>query len=246
MPGTLVLIGGGGHALVVIDAARAAGLVLAGVLDDQAEPIACRGPGAVPRLGATADLPSALAGRSWIIAVGDTAARAALIDRCDVAASAPLLTPSDAPSDQPRAPHDQPDARPGPHVRIHGPCEPLVHPTAWVSPSAELGRGVFVGPMAVINARARIAHHAIINTGAVVEHECDVGLGAHVAPHATLAGGTRVGAHALVGLGAAVLPGAAVGARAVVGAGAVVLQDVAEGQRVAGCPARAIHPRASR
>jgi UDP-perosamine 4-acetyltransferase len=114
----------------------------------------------------------------------------------------------------------------------------LVHPSAVVSPSAQLGRGTVVFPAAVVNAAARIGDAAIINSGAIVEHDCVVGDGAHVSPGAVLTGGVSVGARSWIGAGATVVPGVRIGADVVVGAGAVVLRDVPDGATVAGVPAR--------
>lgn len=207
----LVLLGGGGHGLVVAEAAGLLGMPIVGVFDDDERCELCRGSGAPRRLGAL----SGLDGVSipWILCVGDLAARERLLT--GLAGST-------------------------------GPATVVAHPVSFVSPSARLGGGVYVGPRAVVHAQARVGPHAIVNTGAIVEHSCELGLGAHVAPGAVLGGGVSIGAYALVGLGARVLPGVRIGARCVVGAGALVREDVPEGTRVAGVPAREITRRAAR
>ncbi len=114
----------------------------------------------------------------------------------------------------------------------------LLHPTAAVASSAQVGAGVVVMAKSVINPDARVADGAIINTGAIVEHDCEVGAFAHLSPNAALGGAARVGALAHVGLGASILPGKAVGDEAVIGAGAVVVRDIPPGVVVVGVPAR--------
>jgi len=114
------------------------------------------------------------------------------------------------------------------------------HPSAVVSESARLGAGTLVAPQAAVNPEAAIGANCIINTAAVVEHDCIVGDHVHVCPGARLSGGVHVGEGAFIGAGAVIREGVRIGAWSVVGAGAVVLGNVAAKQRVAGVPARSI------
>jgi UDP-perosamine 4-acetyltransferase len=115
-----------------------------------------------------------------------------------------------------------------------------IHPTAFVSPTARLGRNVAICPNASIITEARLADAVIINTGAIVEHECEIGEAVHVAPAACVAGRARVGAFAFIGMGAHIIQCLSVGDGATVGAGAVVLEDVPDGATVVGVPARVV------
>ncbi len=119
----------------------------------------------------------------------------------------------------------------------------IVHPAAWVSPSARLEPGVVVLAQAVVNTGATIGPHAIVNSGAIVEHDVVVGGFAHVAPGAVLGGGVVVGERVHVGIGAAVRDHVTIGADAVVGMGAVVVADVPAGTTVVGNPARTVDRR---
>lgn len=113
----------------------------------------------------------------------------------------------------------------------------VVDPSAVVSPSARLAPGVFIATGAIVHARAVVGTGAIINTRAVVEHDCVVGEFAHVSPGAILCGGVRVGRSAQVGAGAVVVPNRSIGDGATVGAGAVVIRDVVSGVTAVGVPA---------
>ena len=114
----------------------------------------------------------------------------------------------------------------------------VVHPSAYVSKSAEIGEGVFVGPNAVVHSEANISKGAIVNSGAVVEHHNHVGAYAHIAPGAVMGGRVVVRDYAMVGLGARVLPGLEVGEKATVGAGAVVTKNLPAQCTAVGIPAQ--------
>lgn len=116
----------------------------------------------------------------------------------------------------------------------------LVHPTAFVSPFAQIAEGTVVFPKAVVEIEATVGRGAIINSGAVVAHDCRIADGVHVAPTASLAGGTVVEKCVWIGAGANVLHHVTIGEHAIVGGGAVVLKDVAEHSTVAGVPAKEI------
>ncbi len=115
--------------------------------------------------------------------------------------------------------------------------ETFFHTSAVISPSAIIGKGTVVMPNAVVNANARIGNHCIINSGAVVEHDCQIGDYCHVSPNATLCGQVKVGNNAHIGAGATVIQCLTIGAGSIVGAGAVVIRDVPENVTVKGVPA---------
>ncbi len=112
-----------------------------------------------------------------------------------------------------------------------------VHPSAVVAKSAKLGAGSVIFPRAVVNPDAVVGDNVIVNTGAVVEHDARIADHAHVCPGVVLCGGVEIGEGAFVGAGSVVIQGVRIGGWAVVGAGSIVRKDVPEGGRVAGVPA---------
>ena len=116
---------------------------------------------------------------------------------------------------------------------------PIIHPSASVSPIAEVSRGSVVFPLAVVNAGAWIGESVIVNSGAIVEHDCRLEAGVHISPGAVLCGGVIVGERSWIGAGATVIHGVTIGRDTIVGAGSTVIHDVGDSLTVIGSPARA-------
>lgn len=107
-------------------------------------------------------------------------------------------------------------------------CPAVIHPTAFIEPSAELSTGVQVMPHAYVGSQARIGLGVIVNTGAIVSHDCILGEYANISPGAILAGEVQIGSRALIGMGVTVNLQVKVGAGARIGNGATVKSDVPE------------------
>lgn len=118
--------------------------------------------------------------------------------------------------------------------------EPLtiIHPAAIRSQWAEIGPGSQIFPGSIINAGARLGQNVIINSGAIVEHDCSLSDHVHVATGARLASTVQVGRGAHIGAGATVKQCLIIGEGAIVGAGATVIKDVPAHTVVVGVPAR--------
>ena len=116
----------------------------------------------------------------------------------------------------------------------------LMHPTAWVSPSAQLDVGTVVFAQAAVQSQAVIGSGAILNTGCSVDHDAQLGDGVHICPGACLAGEVQVDDRSWIGIGASVIQQIRIGADVTVGAGAVVVRDLPDGVTAVGVPARVL------
>lgn len=74
----------------------------------------------------------------------------------------------------------------------------LIHPKAWVSPSAQLAPGVIVEPLAAVNTEAQVGRGCLLCAGSVVNHNaivadcCQIDCNAVVAANACVPEGTKV------------------------------------------------------
>ena len=108
----------------------------------------------------------------------------------------------------------------------------IIHPTAYIAPSATIGNGVFVAPQAVISVNVNVEDHSIIHIHSSVGHDCKIGKFCAVLPGARISGNVSLGKSVMVGSGAFIFQGVTIGYRAQVDALTYVRHDVAEKQVV--------------
>lgn len=114
----------------------------------------------------------------------------------------------------------------------------LIHPTAYVSPLAQLGQGVFVGANSVIGPGAILGDHVFVNRGVTIGHDTQIGSFSRIQPGANLGGLSRIGNGVTIAIGATLLERLVIGNGAFVGAGAVATKDVPDDVLVFGSPAK--------
>ncbi|MBL8031750.1 MAG: NeuD/PglB/VioB family sugar acetyltransferase [Candidatus Doudnabacteria bacterium] len=117
----------------------------------------------------------------------------------------------------------------------------LIHPTAWVSTHATIGKGSVVMAMAVVGVDAKLGTGCIVNTGATVDHECMLADFVHISPGAHLSGQTVVGKRSWFGVGSSSIQNITVGSDVVIGAGGVVVRDLIEPGTYIGIPAKPVN-----
>ena len=202
MTATVIIIGAGGHARVLLDALQLSGCKVLGFVDP-AFAKGSQGPGGLPVLGGDEALKdysvSAVQLVNGIGSIGPTTSRGAVYRRGKEAGFS--------------------------FARV-------VHPAAVVSASATLGEGVQIMAGCIVQSGAEIGANSIVNTRASVDHDCKIGETVHIAPGVTLSGNVRVGDRAHIGTGAVVIQGISIGADSLVAAGAVVYRDVPEAGRL--------------
>lgn len=208
----VIILGGGGHAKVLIEALRASGVTVLGITD--ADP-AKRGTSVlgVPVLGDDAEVERRAPGSVLLVngvgSVDRPKARTALFNAFK-AKGYSFAT--------------------------------VLHPAAVIASDAVLGEGAQVMAGAVIQPGCSIGENVIINTRVSVDHDCSIGPHAHLAPGVTLSGEVHIGSGSHIGTGAVVVQGVRIGSGCLVAAGAVVVADVHEEATVIGVPAKEVHP----
>jgi len=122
-------------------------------------------------------------------------------------------------------------------------CISIVSSDSYISRSAYLGVGVFVGHSAHIGPEARLGDGCIANTRCIIEHEVRIGSYCHLSVNSTLLGRVTIGSHVFVGAGAVIRDGIQICSNVMIGAGAVVVKDIAIPGTYVGNPARLLSGR---
>ncbi len=204
----LILIGSGGHALMVLDILRAtdAGEIAGVVTQDEAVGEFC----GLPVLGSETDLPRLRDGGIRRIAIGvggftDNRARTRVY-RVVKELGFEVVS--------------------------------AIHPSAVVAPGVVMGEAAMLCAGVVLNPGVSVGSNTLVYTNSLVDHETRVGDHVLISSGVTVGAYASIGDDAVLCMGCTVVSGMRVGEGALVAGGAVVVKDVEAGGCVAGVPAR--------
>ncbi|KAF0226215.1 MAG: hypothetical protein FD133_831 [Erysipelotrichaceae bacterium] len=114
----------------------------------------------------------------------------------------------------------------------------VIDATAIVSSKAQLGKGIFVGKLAIVNVDSRIDDFAIINTNAVIEHDSLIGAFSHISIGSVVCGSCVIGSDVFVGANSTIRNNITIGNKAIIAMSSVVINDIKDEVIVMGNPAR--------
>lgn len=116
----------------------------------------------------------------------------------------------------------------------------LVHPTAYVAPTAKLEPGVLIYPFACVSNNARLATAVKLNYYASVGHDTQLGKYCLLAPYATVNGFGILADEVYLSTHSTVAPQVNVGYASKVSANSAVMKDVPDNSLVFGVPGRVV------
>lgn len=114
----------------------------------------------------------------------------------------------------------------------------VIHPSANIAPSAQLGTGIIVGAFSTISINTSIKDDVIIQDHCNIGHDGVVEQGSHLYVGVKLCGRNKVGEQTSLFTGSIIYPDVKVGVGCTVGAGSVVNRKVKDGETVLGNPAK--------
>lgn len=110
----------------------------------------------------------------------------------------------------------------------------FIHPTARISPSARVGKGVVISHNASLGPKVVIEDHTIINSRTTVGHDTHIGKFNFISPLCALSGNTSIGEGNLIGTNVITIPGIKIGNNNKIGAGVVLFFNVESNQTIVG------------
>ncbi len=116
----------------------------------------------------------------------------------------------------------------------------IIHPSAIIEDSVQMGNANQIFAGTVLNAQANIGDNNIINTGAIIEHESKIGSHNHISVGSIIAGRVKLGDYCFIGAGAVVIDKLYICSHVTIGANAVVVRDITEAGVYVGNPAKRI------
>lgn len=114
----------------------------------------------------------------------------------------------------------------------------LVHPTAYVAPSATLEAGCLICPFALVGVRAVVGANVAMNVYSSVGHDSNVGAHTVLSPYAAVLGRVAVGPQTFLGTHSTIAPGVSVDGYSKISAGALVTRNAPAGSLLVGNPAK--------
>lgn len=102
----------------------------------------------------------------------------------------------------------------------------LIHPSASVELSSDIGEGNQIMQGAIIGSNVKIGDNCIINSGTIISHNCIIGNNVHIAPGAVIAGGVTIKDDTVIGMGTTIFLGLTIGKNVVIHNGAHIFRDI--------------------
>lgn len=113
----------------------------------------------------------------------------------------------------------------------------VVHPTAIVNETAQIGKGCIVYPYTVVSDSVKTGDFVLLNIAVSLGHDTVVGEYSTLCAHCDITGHAKIGCTCYLSSSTVVVPSSKIGNNVFVGAGSVVIGKIADNMRVSGNPA---------
>ena len=116
----------------------------------------------------------------------------------------------------------------------------IISPDSLVNEETKIDKGTVVFDSVTINSGTIIGYNCIINTGAVIEHDCIIGNNVFIGPNATINGKVTIESNSFIGSNSTIIQNVSICSNSLVGAGSVVINSIYKPGVYVGNPVRKI------
>lgn len=113
----------------------------------------------------------------------------------------------------------------------------LIHPSAIVSSSAKIGKGLIISPLCIVTSNAVIDDFNNLNTKVMISHDCVIGKNNSFSPGTGLMGHCKVGKNNFFGSNSLMIPKTSLIDNNVIGASATITKSFDSNLILVGTPA---------
>jgi len=116
--------------------------------------------------------------------------------------------------------------------------ETIIHPTASVSRTSKIGRGVVIFQNVTITSNVAIGNHVIILPNTVISHDNIIGDYTCITGGVSISGNVKVGKLCYLGTNSTIIGNTRVGDCCLIGMGSVILEDIPDNSVFVGNPGK--------
>ena len=117
----------------------------------------------------------------------------------------------------------------------------IISPHAVISPSATIGKGVYIAHQTMLSSNVQIGDNVCINHQVAIGHDTKIGANVSISPQAFIGGEVVVENHVMIGATAALKQGISVGEYATIGMKALLLKSLKAHGFVFAMPSRTLY-----
>lgn len=126
-------------------------------------------------------------------------------------------------------------------IKLRGYSLPtIVHPDAYISPTAQLGEGCIVKMLSIISSNTVIGNNVYIQSNAIVGHDVVIKDNCQISSYSNISGHCSIGENVFIGVNSCIKDEINIGNNVIIGMAAAVMKNVESDVTVLGNPARVI------
>lgn len=116
----------------------------------------------------------------------------------------------------------------------------IISPQAIINENVNIGNGTVVFDGVIINSGSKISKNCILNTRSLIEHDCLIANNVFIGPNTILSGNVKINSNSFIGTNATIIQNISIPSNCLIGAGSVIINSIKKSGVYVGNPAKKI------